>query len=161
MRIAIATDAWSPQVNGVVTTLQRTRDELVNQGHEVVMITPEGRRTMPCPTYPEIRLTLFSGGQIARELDEFDPDCEVRPFETMFESALAAGETRTFACSTVVTGAGQVCGQVTAVVQETESAAFDVGIRANPAIDIRKNAEGNTDTQTVRCGGVQKRTLNR
>lgn len=75
MRIAIATDAWSPQVNGVVTTLQRTRDELVNQGHDVVMVTPEGRRTMPCPTYPEIRLTLFSGGQIARELDEFNPDC--------------------------------------------------------------------------------------
>ena len=75
MRIAIATDAWSPQVNGVVTTLQRTRDELIAQGHDVRMITPEGRRTMPCPTYPEIRLTLFSGRAIARELDEFDPDC--------------------------------------------------------------------------------------
>lgn len=75
MRIAIATDAWSPQVNGVVTTLQRTRDELISQGHDVRMITPEGRRTMPCPTYPEIRLTLFAGGQIAKELDAFDPDC--------------------------------------------------------------------------------------
>ncbi|MDA1064090.1 MAG: glycosyltransferase family 1 protein, partial [Proteobacteria bacterium] len=53
MRIAIATDAWSPQVNGVVTTLRHTRDELVAMGHEVLMITPEGRRTMPCPTYPE------------------------------------------------------------------------------------------------------------
>ena len=39
------------------------------------MITPEGRRTVPCPTYPEIRLTLFAGGDIRRELDEFDPDC--------------------------------------------------------------------------------------
>lgn len=75
MRIAIATDAWSPQVNGVVTTLQRTRDELIAQGHDVRMITPEGRRTMPCPTYPEIRLTLFSSGAIGRELDEFAPDC--------------------------------------------------------------------------------------
>ena len=75
MRIAIATDAWSPQVNGVVTTLQQTRDELIAQGHDVLMVTPEGRRTIPCPTYPEIRLALFQGRQIARELDAFNPDC--------------------------------------------------------------------------------------
>lgn len=75
MRIAIATDAWVPQVNGVVMTLRQTRDELVRQGHEVVMITPEGRPSFPCPTYPEIRLTLFQGRQIARELDEFAPEC--------------------------------------------------------------------------------------
>ncbi|MEM7502860.1 MAG: glycosyltransferase, partial [Pseudomonadota bacterium] len=75
MRIAIATDAWHPQVNGVVMTLRQTRDELVRQGHEVVMITPEGRPSFPCPTYPEIRLTLFQGRQIARELDELAPDC--------------------------------------------------------------------------------------
>ena len=61
MRIAVATDAWSPQVNGVVTTLGQTRDHLVKAGHEVLMVTPEGRRTFPCPTYPEIRLTLFQG----------------------------------------------------------------------------------------------------
>ena len=41
MRIVIATDAWAPQVNGVVTSLRQTRDELVAQGHEVLMITPE------------------------------------------------------------------------------------------------------------------------
>lgn len=75
MRIAIATDAWDPQVNGVVTTLTRTRDELRRQGHEVHMITPQGRRTFPCPTYPEIRLMFFGGRKIARELDEFRPDC--------------------------------------------------------------------------------------
>jgi glycosyltransferase involved in cell wall biosynthesis len=75
MRIAIATDAWSPQVNGVVTTLGQTRDHLVKEGHEVLMVTPEGRRTFPCPTYPEIRLTLFQGRAIARELDAFEPDC--------------------------------------------------------------------------------------
>ena len=75
MRIAIATDAWSPQVNGVVTTLGQTRDHLVKEGHEVFMVTPENRRTFPCPTYPEIRLTLFQGRAIARELDEFEPDC--------------------------------------------------------------------------------------
>ena len=75
MRIVIATDAWEPQVNGVVTTLSRTRDALREMGHEVRMITPRGRRTIPCPTYPEIRLTVFGGRDIARELDEFQPDC--------------------------------------------------------------------------------------
>ena len=75
MRIAIATDAWAPQVNGVVTTLGHTRDELLLQGHEVLMLTPQGRRTVPCPTYPEIRITLFAGRSIRRELDEFGPDC--------------------------------------------------------------------------------------
>lgn len=75
MKIAIATDAWSPQVNGVVTTLGQTRDHLVKAGHDVLMITPEGRRSIPCPTYPEIRFALFPGRAIARELDAFDPDC--------------------------------------------------------------------------------------
>ena len=75
MRIAIATDAWEPQVNGVVTTLKKTRDELERQGHEVLMITPQGRRTIPCPTYPEIQLTFFASRGIARELAEFQPSC--------------------------------------------------------------------------------------
>jgi glycosyltransferase involved in cell wall biosynthesis len=75
MRIAIVTDAWAPQINGVVTTLSRTRAELVTLGHEVLMITPEGRRTVPCPTYPEIRLALFQGRKVARQLEQFVPDC--------------------------------------------------------------------------------------
>jgi glycosyltransferase involved in cell wall biosynthesis len=73
MRIVIATDAWSPQVNGVVNTLRNTRDSLRETGHEVLMITPEGCRTIPCPTYPEIRLALFQGRRIGRLLDDFDP----------------------------------------------------------------------------------------
>jgi hypothetical protein len=52
MRTAIVTDAWIPQVNGVVQTLSKTRDELVNMGHEVFMVTPAGRRTVAMPTYP-------------------------------------------------------------------------------------------------------------
>lgn len=75
MRIAIVTDAWKPQVNGVVQTLSKTRDELGSMGHEVLMLTPEGRRTLPLPTYPEIRLTLFPGRAVRREFDAFDPDC--------------------------------------------------------------------------------------
>tara|TARA_R110002096_G_scaffold159976_1_gene325963 strand:+ start:2010 stop:3044 length:1035 start_codon:yes stop_codon:yes gene_type:complete len=75
MKIVIATDAWSPQVNGVVTTLKQTRDELRRQGHEVLLITPQGRRGLPCPTYPEIRLTVFAGRNIRSELKAFAPDC--------------------------------------------------------------------------------------
>lgn len=75
MRIVIATDAWSPQVNGVVTTLKQTRDELIAAGHDVLMVTPEGRFSVPCPTYPEIRLALFAGRKLRRELDAFAPDC--------------------------------------------------------------------------------------
>jgi glycosyltransferase involved in cell wall biosynthesis len=75
MRIAIVTDAWQPQVNGVVRTLSRTRDELTTLGHEVMMVTPKGRRTIPCPTYPEIRLALFAGRSVRRQLQAFAPDC--------------------------------------------------------------------------------------
>lgn len=75
MRIAIVTDAWKPQVNGVVQTLSQTRDELEAMGHEVLMVTPEHRRTIPMPTYPEIRLSLFAGRGVRRDLDDFDPDC--------------------------------------------------------------------------------------
>jgi 1,2-diacylglycerol 3-alpha-glucosyltransferase/glucuronosyltransferase len=74
MRILIITDAWSPQVNGVVTTVRNTVRELETMGHEVGMITPEGFRTMPCPTYPEIRLALAPGPRVSRMIDEFEPD---------------------------------------------------------------------------------------
>jgi glycosyltransferase involved in cell wall biosynthesis len=74
MRIALATDAWLPQVNGVVTTLARTREELTRLGHEVFYVTPEGFRTAPLPSYPEIRMALFPGRRIATMLDAFAPD---------------------------------------------------------------------------------------
>ncbi len=74
MKIAIVTDAWEPQVNGVVRTLGKTRDELVHAGHEVLVLTPTGRRTLPCPGYPEIPLSILPGGSLSRELDAFDPD---------------------------------------------------------------------------------------
>ncbi|MCG8377841.1 MAG: diacylglycerol kinase, partial [Proteobacteria bacterium] len=56
MKIAIATDAWAPQINGVVTTLQKTGEELTTLGNEVKYITPEGFSTFPCPSYPSIKL---------------------------------------------------------------------------------------------------------
>jgi glycosyltransferase involved in cell wall biosynthesis len=58
MNILIVTDAWSPQVNGVVRTLQSVRAELEKMGHRVDVISPDQFRSMPCPTYPEIRLAL-------------------------------------------------------------------------------------------------------
>ena len=75
MRIAIVTDAWEPQVNGVVRTIGRTRDQLTAMGHEVLLVTPADRRTVAMPTYPEIRLSLFAGPGVRRDLERFAPDC--------------------------------------------------------------------------------------
>jgi glycosyltransferase involved in cell wall biosynthesis len=74
MRIAIVTDAWSPQVNGVVTTLSRTADTLCSGGHSVRVIQPGDFTTIPCPTYPEIRLAWRPLEGITRQLDEFAPE---------------------------------------------------------------------------------------
>ena len=75
MRLALATDAWKPQTNGVVRTLETVVGELVREGHEVRVVHPgDGFRTVPCPTYPEIRLALFPRRRIARVLDEFRPE---------------------------------------------------------------------------------------
>ena len=74
MKIMIISDAWDPQVNGVVRTLKQTRAELIAMGHEVDMITPNGFKSFPCPTYPDIALSLFPGKEVARRIKEFAPD---------------------------------------------------------------------------------------
>ncbi|MDA8113908.1 MAG: glycosyltransferase family 1 protein [Acidithiobacillus sp.] len=74
MKIVLVTDAWFPQVNGVVTTLNQTATQLRHMGHEVRMVTSEGRASIPCPTYPEIRLTLSPKRRIGRTLRAFLPD---------------------------------------------------------------------------------------
>jgi glycosyltransferase involved in cell wall biosynthesis len=74
LKILIVTDAWSPQVNGVVRTLETLAKDLVALGHSVRTITPQGRRTFPLPTYPEIRLAFFQGRALTREIREFAPD---------------------------------------------------------------------------------------
>ena len=74
VKILIVTDAWEPQVNGVVRTLKTTARELTAMGHEVRFLTPLDFRTLPCPTYPEIRLSLFPQAVVNRTLREFDPD---------------------------------------------------------------------------------------
>jgi 1,2-diacylglycerol 3-alpha-glucosyltransferase/glucuronosyltransferase len=74
MRIALATDAWRPQTNGVVTTLTRTLEGVEREGHVALTVQPSEFRTVPCPTYPEIRLALFPGARLKRMLQEFGPD---------------------------------------------------------------------------------------
>lgn len=73
MKVAIVTDAWLPQTNGVVRTLLTTIDCMRADGIEVQVISPAEFRTLPCPTYPEIRLSLFAGRVVARRLDELEP----------------------------------------------------------------------------------------
>lgn len=74
MKLALITDAWSPQINGVVTTLRTTCEQLRAAGHEVEAITPDQFRNWPCPSYPEIRLALGCGGKLRARLDALRPD---------------------------------------------------------------------------------------
>lgn len=73
MRILIVTDAWYPQINGVVRTLSTVRDELREMGHEVATVTPDMFRTVPLPTYREIRLALRPGPKLKRIVAAFAP----------------------------------------------------------------------------------------
>ena len=74
MRILVATDAWAPQVNGVVRTLETLGTQLTRLGHDVRFVTPEGFRTVPMPTYPEIKLALFARRAAGRIIEEFQPE---------------------------------------------------------------------------------------
>lgn len=72
--ILIVTDAWHPQINGVVRSLERTAEALEAIGVRVEFLTPQAFKTLPCPTYPEIRLSLTHRGIVRRKILEFD--CE-------------------------------------------------------------------------------------
>lgn len=74
MRILIVSDAWAPQVNGVVTSLAALVGELRGLGHQVKLLSPADFRAVPCPTYPEIPLVwnLWRVGAVIRD---FRPDC--------------------------------------------------------------------------------------
>ena len=74
MRILIVTDAWPPQVNGVVRTLQTVGAELRKIGHDVRFITPEGRKHWKVPSYKEIELSLVGARTIGAEIDQIQPD---------------------------------------------------------------------------------------
>lgn len=81
LKIAIATDAWFPQVNGVVRTLGATVAELDRRGHEVELITPERFRTVPMPGYSSIELAIAPRFSTRRLLHAFAPDIVHIPTE--------------------------------------------------------------------------------
>ncbi|GIL01546.1 MAG: GDP-mannose-dependent alpha-mannosyltransferase [Alphaproteobacteria bacterium] len=70
----IATDAWRPQVNGVVRTLEHLAAELERLGHAVELVTPSVFLTLPMPSYPEIPLSLATPGMLSRRIEAFAPD---------------------------------------------------------------------------------------
>ena len=74
MRLLIVTDAWLPQVNGVVTSLKALVAELEGAGHAVGLITPQDFRYRPCPSYPEIPLA-WDLWKVGEKIAEFAPDC--------------------------------------------------------------------------------------
>ena len=73
-RILIVSDAWTPQVNGVVRTLSTVADEMRAMGKVVEIVGPDRFNTIPCPSYPEIRLALFPTRKLTKIIDAFDPD---------------------------------------------------------------------------------------
>ncbi|MEL0012119.1 MAG: glycosyltransferase, partial [Alphaproteobacteria bacterium] len=74
MRIVLVTDAWFPQVNGVVRTLNTVVECSRAADHEVLTVTPDLFRTIPCPTYPEIHLALRPHPRMRRMIEAFGPD---------------------------------------------------------------------------------------
>jgi len=74
MRVMIATDAWRPQVNGVVRTLESLTASLRDLGLEVEALTPAGFVSMPLPTYPGLRIAIPDRAEIARRIEAFQPD---------------------------------------------------------------------------------------
>lgn len=74
MRILIVSDAWSPQVNGVVTSLQALISELRGLGHQVKLLSPADFRALPCPSYPEIPL-VWNLWRVGPAIRAFQPDC--------------------------------------------------------------------------------------
>jgi hypothetical protein len=74
LRILMVTDAWKPQINGVVHTLERLAETLTAFDAEADFLTPNIFRTLPMPTYPDIRLALTTPGNVARIIEERRPD---------------------------------------------------------------------------------------
>jgi glycosyltransferase involved in cell wall biosynthesis len=74
MKILVATDAWHPQVNGVVRTLSNVAREAQALGAEMEFLTPSEFWTLPLPIYPEVRLAIAGPGDVERRLDRARPD---------------------------------------------------------------------------------------
>jgi glycosyltransferase involved in cell wall biosynthesis len=74
MRIAVVTDTWFPRVSGVVRTLDTLRVRLEALGHQTLWITPGTFPTLPCPSYPQVRLAMTRPAAIGRRIQDFRPD---------------------------------------------------------------------------------------
>ncbi len=74
MRVLVATDAWHPQVNGVVRTLTSLSRSAKGLGVDIQFLSPDGFRTFPLPTYPGLRLAWPSRARIARRIEGHNPD---------------------------------------------------------------------------------------
>lgn len=74
MRVLVATDAWHPQINGVVRTLTSVAENARKLGGEIVFVSPDDFRNIPLPNYPEIRLALPLPGVIENIIKTLQPD---------------------------------------------------------------------------------------
>ncbi len=74
LKIMLVTDAWHPQVNGVVRTLNRVIEESEAMGHTFEVVSPDGFKTVPLPTYSEIKLAIGARKEIERRFHEFEPE---------------------------------------------------------------------------------------
>src|SRR3954447_1990666 len=74
MRILIISDAWHPQVNGVVRTLSMLQEELTQLGHEVEVIGPDRFRTVPMPSYRSIQLAIAPSARLVPMIEAFRPE---------------------------------------------------------------------------------------
>ncbi|MGZ8189408.1 MAG: glycosyltransferase family 4 protein [Methylosarcina sp.] len=74
MKIALISDAWHPQINGVVTTLTQIIKALTLQGHAIELITPDRFRSYRCPGYPDVGLAFLCGPELRKILEGYQPD---------------------------------------------------------------------------------------
>ena len=74
MQILVATDAWHPQVNGVVRSIEALAGEARLLGADIAVITPEGFRTVRMPTYPDIRLAFVTASGLGPRIEALKPD---------------------------------------------------------------------------------------
>ena len=82
MKLLIISDAWHPQVNGVVRTYEHLGAELVRRGHEVRVVGPSDfKMSFPMPGYAEIRLVPFAYGALKRMIEDYQPDAIHIPTE--------------------------------------------------------------------------------
>jgi glycosyltransferase involved in cell wall biosynthesis len=74
LHIVFISDAWHPQINGVVRTLEHMSEELTARGHKVTIVGPPQFRSVPLPSYKEIRLALVTSRTVGRYLRRLAPD---------------------------------------------------------------------------------------